>query len=238
MYFIKNIKELCIIKINDNVCVEYDKDIFDKKNLNNIKKIIKYYNKFFDEDLNCDIIVTSMPFEAISLQNKIILNDDFYLRPYTYIYKYIPHEIIHQCNGNIIKYKDPGKEWLQESLTEYLQLLILKDVLGNKFYYSQIEEYNKLNTIDISSPITLFNLKKELNIDVFTPLIYGRGVLLFRKIFNDDISNLIELFKNLKKVKYEIDLFIFIDVLKDIIDVNLEEIVNNYIYNNEEFCNE
>jgi len=223
----------CIMKINQNICSDYQELLFGQKNLRNINKMIQFYNRIFNEPLTCKIVIGAIPFEAVAFPSLIAFHNGFYKRPYTYIYKYLPHEMVHQCNGCKLKYVGPAKEWLRESLTEYIQLVIIKHILGEKFYNNQRDEYKKMDTISGNElKVNLYNFDNESHLSFLNPLIYGRGVLLFQKLINDDVNILKQLFSELMLLEEEISLLEFLNVLGGIIDIDIE-LVLNYIIKNE-----
>ena len=224
-----------LVKIDKNICLDTKKikQIFGEKNFNNFMKIVQYYNELFNDVLTCKIAVTAMPFEAISFRGTIVLHSNFIKRPYTYLYKYIPHEIIHQYNGCMIKYVGPAKEWMQESLTEYIQLIIVRKILGEHFYRSQCNEYKKLDTISGKmNQVSIYDFTEDLSEKFYKPLIYGRGVLLFQKIINSNFSILIKLFAKLKKVETEIDILKFMEILGEVMRNDYNLVLKKYIMQN------
>jgi hypothetical protein len=196
--------------------------------------MIQFYNRIFNEPLTCKIVTGDIPFEAVAFPGLIAFHNGFYKRPYTYIYKYLPHEMVHQCNGCKLKYVGPAKEWLRESLTEYIQLVIIKHILGEKFYNNQRDEYVKRDTISSNeSRVSLYNFDSESHLSFLNPLIYGRGVLLFQKLINDDVNILTQLFSELMLLKKEVSLLEFMNVLGGITDIDIDLIMKNYINGNE-----
>lgn len=231
-YIKKNSK--CIMEINKNKYINKDPYLFSQKNIINLNKIILLYNQIFKENITCKIFIGDIPFKAVSSEGIIGLNDKLYETPYTLVYKYLPHEIIHQCNGCKIKYIGHAKEWLTESLTEYVQLVMLKSILGYKFYSNQINQYVKMDTISgYNNKINLYEFNSKNDILYLNPLIYGRGVLLFHKIINDDINILIELFSKLKQLKNDVTLISFMNILSEVLNINTDLIIKNFIKGNE-----
>lgn len=223
------LNELCIMRIVDNKCEEYCKKIFTNKDIKNFHRIFYYYNYIFDELLNCNIYISDIPYEAISMRNNIVLSKDYYSRPYTYMYKYIPHEIIHQCNGLIIKYKEPCKYWLEESLTEYIQLCILRKVLGENFFRSQLLSIEKLSSSTDNMDKTIFEFSVNKDKIHYNSLIYGKGVLAFHKIFGENFMKLKEMFELFKKYDDKICLHDFEYVTQKILDIETKQIIDRYI---------
>ena len=224
----------CVMEINQNKCINKDPYLFSPKNLINLNKMILLYNQIFKENITCIIFVGDIPFNAVSFEGVIALNNKLYEKPYTFIYKYLPHEMIHQCNGCKIKYIGHAKEWLRESLTEYVQLVMLKKILGNKFYNDQIKEYVKMDTISgDNTKVNLYQFDSEKDRVFLNSLVYGRGVLLFRKIINDDINLLTQLFYRLKKLKSNVSLIDFMNILGEVSNINTDLIIRNFIKGNE-----
>lgn len=193
-------------------------------------KLILFFIKIFNSQLNCISIIAESSYEAVSYPGIIILNPDFYNRPLTYVYKYVPHEIFHQVIGCKVKCIGYGKEWMRESFVEYLQLVFIKEVLGTEFFSNQLNEYKRIDIIsnNIDKP-TLYGFDFELDYNFYDALVYGRGVLLFQKIFKERMEMISAM---TEKLPYLVKLEEFLDIIEDVTNIDSTYILDYYIKKN------
>lgn len=76
---------------------------------------------------------------------------------------------------------------------------------------------------------TIFNFTLPDDIDYYNSLIYGKGVLIFQKLFKSDIEKLRELFLAFKCIDRKICLDDFMEVGKKILDTDVDYIINKYV---------
>lgn len=225
-----------IIEVYNNEYKVYD-DLFDHYGykIDELNKMVKFYNEVFNKDLNFNVYIANTDNDAVSYRNIIIFNYSFYNRPLTFMYKYLPHEIIHQVNGCIVKYKGLGKEWLKESLTEYVQLIFLRERFGQEFYNIQFKYYITLDTIsNTENPITIGSFNISKNYKNFKSLICGRGVRLFSILFdeNTEKEKICAIFSYIENMNCRINIDDFMMIVEKVIRIDINAFMKKYIKHN------
>lgn len=227
-----DIKKILLMKINNSRILMCNSSL--KKYIKNkyMEYILEFFERIFQEKLSCNIFTLETKFQAVAFPNVIVVSDRLYKYPYTCLYKNIPHEIFHQCNGCEIKYCGNAKEWMRESLVEYLQLVCIKGVLGEKFFENQLKEYERLSNGKSSKEVTLYNFDFVKDKEYYNSLVYGRGVLLFEMIFQHKIENIEAVIRKLKEKKSRIILEEFLKILKEVLNIDTDYFLEYFIKEN------
>ena len=157
----------------------------------------------------CDLI----PALCISGKGRIIFKSSLIAYRDAAMFLYFPHEIFHQLIGNRIKIVGRGNLWIKESLTEYLQLLYIKNK-SRRLFQKQVkfylERYHEYMDFDIS----IFSINQNTEDECIKATIESKGVLIFLIYFsNIEECNIRQLLQIMSCHKY-IDVLAFLDLCK------------------------
>ncbi|AJE51452.1 hypothetical protein [Paenibacillus polymyxa] len=196
-------------------------------------KFLDFYYSIFNCPLDLKIIEYShLDVEARAYKNLIVINAKLYTSPMVLLYKYLFHEIIHQEIGIKNRFYGKGSYWLLESLTEFLQLLYLKERFNDAFFRKQLKFYENLykNNIEYTKkiPISLFSDTSDQY--AFLAIICGKGVLAFFFLYEEfihDKQNLKKIFSVFNKYNNYLNLNDFQNILVN----QTERLDVNYFFN-------
>jgi len=193
-YFLENTKRLLEVKNNKPIfTVDSIKvDSINNHIYNRCIRITQWYqNNLKQKEIkNIDFIESTSPhMGGFGLNNLIYLNTQ--MINYDLYYKYqISHEIGHIWLGLNTKYKEVGRNFMSESINEYVNLLLYEDFFGKQ----EFDKLLKKEFISSSSHFSCslkevlnirknFNLnnQEQVNIDV---LIYKKGPLFLNEFRN------------------------------------------------------
>ncbi|WP_214484549.1 hypothetical protein [Bacillus sp. SM2101] len=242
-----NCTNFCILIQNRKVIVSPStKKVFSHLNIcEEIRKFLNFYYSIFEKPLNIRIMDSHcLNVNAISYKGLILFNPKLLSKPSVLLYKYLFHEIIHQEIGLNTIFYNKGRFLLLESLTEFIQLLYLKERFGETIYSKQIKYSYQLykNNIEYTKNIPIsdyYNINDNFG---FLGLICGKGILffdfLFRKavIDKDVLKKIITAFKFHKNY---ISIGIFKNILNNFANIGTDVYFHDWIEStNNEFLNE
>ncbi len=226
-YFLKDTKRLLEVK-NNKPTFTYDNlkiDSINNKIYDRCIKIVKWYKSNLVskkiEDINF-VESTNPAMGGFGLNNLIYLTTQ--MINYDLYYKYqISHEIGHIWLGLNTKYEAKGRNFIAESVDEYVNLLLYEDFFGRKEFDKLLQEEFVQSTSSYSCSFeNVLNARKNFNSShedrvYIDALIYKKGVLFlnefrnligrdtFLKIINDTYTqekkliSLTDLENNIKK---------------------------------------
>lgn len=184
-----------------------------------LNKFLDFYYSIFNCPLDLKIIEYShLDVEARAYKNLIVINAKLYTSPMVLLYKYLFHEIIHQEIGIKNRFYGKGSYWLLESLTEFLQLLYLKERFNDVFFQKQLKFYKNLyeNNIEFTKKIPISLFEDTLDQYAFLAIICGKGVLAFFFLYQEfihDKQTLKKIFAVFNKYNNYLDLNDFKNIL-------------------------
>lgn len=208
-----------------------------------ITEFIRFYGSIFKSELNVDVVLMdNSPSICISFKNLIIVSKELLRMKSSVLFQYLIHEFIHQVVGNEILFINEGSLWIKESLTEFLQLLYLKERFGNNFYSKRVQFYFRRMLSFSDYYIPIIDVDELVVEEVFMSTVASKGILLFDTLImneknpKDLVKNIIEDMRLKNKVVSLDDFFEILSLhtasynfLRNAIRSNdIEEGVENY----------
>ncbi len=236
---------VCII-IEDLECMQnkevalYSKTRNIEQKLNSYTSILEYFNDFHGKTgIKGALKIVEYPnlaLDGMSFPNIILLDEQ--LNHYDPIERIniVAHEVVHQWWGNNIRFQGNLRDWLKESITEYLKNLYLKEQYGLFYFKYYMREAAALyfmatNKTQSDLPLSQTSPKFELLHD---GLIYGKGVYILHML---TIIIGIETFKTIvqsfvdKYMGIKIDFWAFKRECDHYVQTNLDWFFNQWLFN-------
>jgi len=185
--------EVCEIRNNILIKSKLSKQLNGK-----LINFLQFYNYFSDSQLNVRVYEANVEYAlGLSYPGLILLNTKIFKNQLFMLYKYLIHELVHQYIGLKLKFSN---ELLCESITEFMQLLYIRECFDDNVYKAYKKSY--VRAVELCNDEHLFN----------------KGVLVWEYIFDFHMQNkmnLRNLFIYLYGLKKEITMELMNQLLKE-----------------------